>query len=1232
MLFRHPSRWSRKNFGCRCRSLIGVVFFGGASLLVILWPQPVHAVVLWSELESVLVQTNGAGTDLLGGAVKRDDASADSLYFKFQVDPLSDETTEPYFAALELFEGDTERLSIGNAWDAWGYSAFFNTEGMSVTNSAGPYMDLRSARPSNPAGGSGSYELPRRGVPVTILFKIQYVPGGDDLVTVWLNPDLGPGANEAQQSDSLSRRFNANASFDELRLRHGGQGGGWIFSDLAIATAFNDFADTSGARLVRDESEFVRSGRSLHFRSWSSESGLPDSPLRALAQTADGYLWLAGHDSLARFDGLRFTPVKLSLATNAGFKIILGDRHGGLWLGTDGAGLIHLANGQITSLTTNENLPSNVITALAEDNAGRVWIGTANGLARWQQGKVIPLPSKNSDGGAVVALAADAADRMWVGVKDRGLFHADGEKMSSVVTGEPADIRAAFADRIGRLWLVTGGNTVLCRSQKNWQTIRLPARPGRTENFVFAEEADGTIWLLAGGNLFQFADGKFSLVPAESQLAGNTLSALFADRQGKIWAATDEALNLLQRKSLFFLGQNEGLGFGPIQGLAQVSPGVVWAARSGDGIYRWDGRGFSRLKAAGLSAHNLRANALLVARDATCWVATSGGLLRYKDPIAAADEAGWFELPGSDILSLAETADGSLLAGTREGKLWRLEQGVWRQENFPAMTNAILAINTETDGGIWLGTDGRGLIHLSNDTANFFGKTSGLPSETIRAIFRDSRQTLWLGTAGGGLVRWDSGRAGPIISTGAGLPGETVSQILEDAGGRLWLGTSRGIAGVSRQQLDEFAAGKIAAVAPRMFDHASGMEAEDCTGGYCPAGLRTASGLLWFATGKGVAVIAPQTLPPESPPPPAIVEEVLVDGVPLAAGKAASPIHIPPGRHRLEFHFTGLDFEAPEEMRFRYRLVGWDADWVSVGNTRSAVYNFVPPGEYTFQVAARNRAGLWTAEGASLKLILERHFWQSGWFLGLTGMALLVLVGGTVRFVERQKAKARLKRVEQERVLEQERTRIARDLHDEMGAKLCRISFLSEHARRDGAPATEIREQIKSISDDSREVLHSLDEIVWAVNPQNDTLEHAVSYLAQYAQEYFAMTGVECELVVPAQVPPYPVSSQVRHHLFLAVREALANILKHSGATRARITMSVTPAGFEILVADNGTGFAVAQKADAHADAEGTHDGLRNMVKRFADAGGRCRIESAPGAGTTVNFLLPLKPSTSHPS
>jgi signal transduction histidine kinase len=214
-------------------------------------------------------------------------------------------------------------------------------------------------------------------------------------------------------------------------------------------------------------------------------------------------------------------------------------------------------------------------------------------------------------------------------------------------------------------------------------------------------------------------------------------------------------------------------------------------------------------------------------------------------------------------------------------------------------------------------------------------------------------------------------------------------------------------------------------------------------------------------------------------------------------------------------------------------------------------------------------------------------------------------------------------------LLERERTRIAQDLHDMMGAKLCRISFLSENARRYQEVPAELRDQITSMSDDSREVLQSLDEIVWAVNPQNDTLEHLASYLGQYAQEYFRRTGIDCELVIPPRLPVAPLSSQSRHHLFLAMHEALTNILKHSGATRARIAMACRGTDFEIAVSDNGRGFDSASGAvNGPGSSSGFGNGLGNMRRRLAELGGRCRVESHPGKGTTVWLEVSLNGAT----
>jgi signal transduction histidine kinase len=507
-------------------------------------------------------------------------------------------------------------------------------------------------------------------------------------------------------------------------------------------------------------------------------------------------------------------------------------------------------------------------------------------------------------------------------------------------------------------------------------------------------------------------------------------------------------------------------------------------------------------------------------------------------------------------------------------------------------------------------------------------------------LYLDTLHTLWIGTAGGGLNWLKSGQI-TRFTTREGLPDNTVSQILEDAAGRLWMGGNRGIACVNKRALQNLASGGITTLYPQVYGLAEGMPSEECTSGFFPAALRSKSGLLWFSTTKGVVSIdASHYLPAESSPR-VMLEQVLVDGEPVAelpAGDAggspelapaADPnrLNIPPGRHRLELLYTGLGFDSPEQTRFRYRLEGLDTDWTDAGTRRVALYNYVPPGNYRFRVTGCDSEGVWTDKGADLALNVARHFWQMGWVLALASLGLTVSAAGTVRMWEKRKSQRRLKRLEQERALERERTRIAQDLHDEMGAKLCRISFLSEHARRIDHLPTELQQQISSISDASREVLHSLDEIVWAVNPQNDSLEHLASYIGQYAQDYFQMTGIDCELDIPAELPRHPLSSQARHHLFLAVHEAFTNILKHSGASHARVSVTCSTSQFEIVAADDGKGFVppLMPSGEENSSAD-SGDGLRNMQRRLDAIGGSCRVESQPGQGTTIRFLIPLNP------
>jgi ligand-binding sensor domain-containing protein/signal transduction histidine kinase len=1223
-----------------CRSLT----FGLMTLVMLAWTDSSQAVLLWSDLGATQVHETGPGADILGGVLRRNSSSTDTLYFKFHVDPLSDASTEKYFAAFQLFEGNHERLAMGNALEAFAYGAF-STGQTGQSNRVVEYIDLKSSQPE--PSGIGTffiYELVHSGIERTIVFKVQYVAGGDDLVTVWLDPDLRPGASETNQPPSLTTQFKANASFDQIHLRHGGGGAGWIFSEMAIATSFDDFVNGNRSTTETGSPGIGYGEVPFTFRSWQREQGLPENYVRALAQTRDGYLWVGSDDGVSRFDGVSFFSLGLQEGFQSGpVKVLFGDSRGALWIGSEGGGLNCWQGGKLTAFTVRGGLPSDSITALAEDNQGRLWVGTQAGLVILQNGRFTTLSGAEIfSGKPVTTLFRDHKNKMWVGAFGAGVFSYSGDKFTQLqypsLDSLLQDPHCLLVDQAERIWIGAGDAFVLCREGDQWRRFGMPRHLATHYISSLAEEPDGTVWAgSVGEGLFQFKFGKLVAINASSGLSDNLVESLLMDREGKLWVGTHGGLNRISPRNLSVLSHNEGLGYGSVQGLAEVQPGVIWAAVPNEGVYCWDGQKFRRLMLGGLSSQDPRVGALLLTRDGSCWVGGAGGLLQFKNPLAAETEGGMPALTNLSISALGQDLKGGVWAGTREGELWHLSNGKWQAQTNCPHGHAITAIVSDADGALWIGTEGDGLYRFDEEASVQCEKVSGLPSGWIRTLCLDSQRTLWIGTAGGGLSRLQDKHIATFTMR-EGLPDNTISQIFEDDDGNLWLGGNRGIARVKKLDFDDLVAHKIPAVYPLVYSRADGMLSEECSGGFSPAGLRSKNGLLWFPTLKGIVVIDPHHAV-SSPTPAVVLEQTLVDGVPEipVLGRNASivmtghetgesPIEslsLAPGKHVLEFRYTGLSFDTPDRVRFRYRLEGLDQDWVEAGTRRVAFYSFVPPGTYRFRVIACNGDGIWNENGASLSLTVRRHYWQSWWFIGMLSLGVITMVAGCVRVVEKRRLQQHLKRLEQERVLERERTRIAQDLHDIMGAKLCRISFLSEHARRCEVVTVEHQEEMRSISDDSREVLQSLDEMVWAVNPQNDTLDHLMSYVGQYAQEYFRKTGIEFDLKIPERVPVQPLSSQSRHHLFLAVQEALANILKHSGATRASIAMVCRSTDFEINISDNGIGFdPVSIESNSPSSAAGFCNGLGNMRRRLGELSGHCVIESRTGHGTTIQFVL----------
>ena len=371
--------------------------------------------------------------------------------------------------------------------------------------------------------------------------------------------------------------------------------------------------------------------------------------------------------------------------------------------------------------------------------------------------------------------------------------------------------------------------------------------------------------------------------------------------------------------------------------------------------------------------------------------------------------------------------------------------------------------------------------------------------------------------------------------------------------------------------------------------------------------------------------------------PPVVIEELLVDsksverdarGTRASQSSGAPVFEIPAGRQRFEVRYTALSYAAPEKVRFQYRLEGLERDWVEAGTRRVAEYSYLPPGHYTFRVIACNNDEVWNETGASLAFAVLPAYYQTWWFRSSAVLAGAAAVGFGVLSVSRRRVRARVEQLERQRAIERERARIARDIHDDLGASLTRITMLSQtvHSELEGQP--QAAADVDRIYGTARELTRAMDEIVWAVNPKHDTLDSLVTYLGRFAQNFLSTAGIRCRLDVPLHLPAWTVTAEIRHNVFLALKEALHNVVKHAHASEVRISLDLLADGFVLLVADNGCGFDLnggPRPSSPDAARLSSGYGLSNMRKRLEEIGGRCDWDTAPGEGTRLKLQVTIK-------
>jgi len=961
---------------------------------------------------------------------------------------------------------------------------------------------------------------------------------------------------------------------------------------------------------------------------WTTQKGLPESSVFSILQTRDGYLWVGTGYGLARFDGIHFKTFDETDAPGlSSGKIVklFEDSRANLWIGTGMAGIFVVSKeGKITSLIQAGTGLSGRLVNICEDPSGAIWLSTANGrLSRYRDARLERIVDDCN------GLVADNSGVIWVGAPDKRTGQGSLIGLGPIIPTPVPALQVAYEVPVGRLdYLLASKKGGYWRLSANYvqkyQQDRLERDFGsyqwRWEDLAAACEDDAGNIIIAtyGSGVFWLNfEGKFIKVEG---LPSSYIFSLCMDREGSLWVGTDgRGLNRVRRQIFDSLAQTRGLA---VTSVSTDKEGGLWVGINNGGVNYWkDGTLREYRKEQGLSDAYVKS--VLADRAGNVWVGTLYGKLFQLRGNQFTNVESWPTIdPGVAVIH--QDRQGLVWFGTGQGLICRDPRKLFTNRD-GLSSNTIQALADDAAGNLWIGTDA-GLNVFRGGQISSLHKTNGLPSEDIRSLYVDSDDVLWVGTASG-LARYDGTKWTRYLKE-TGLLSNPVGYLMEDSEHYLWLGTLAGLVRVNKNELNDFARGSIHTIASRAYGVEDGLPTSQCSAGSQPAAAVTAEGTLWFPTIQGLVSVRPDQIRPNTNPPPVRIEVVKVHGKLQNSNnfRATPPmaITIRPREEGLEIDYTSLNLAAPERARFRHRLalIGHEAAWWEAGNVRVAQYSTLPPGEYQFQVTACNEDGIWNLTGSSLAVSVLPPFWRTSWFIILTTLCLLGMVVGLVHYASTQRLQRQVGLLRQQEVLEKERARIARDLHDQLGANLTQVALLGEMVETDKEEPDEVESHARQISSTARETTRALDEIVWTVNPSNDTLDGLINYLCKYAQEYLALAGLRYRLEVPPQLPATPISPELRHNVFLAAKEAINNVVKHSEASSAWMRLRLEPEQFILEIEDNGRGLAEGSQKKGRS-------GLGNMRKRMEDIQGK--FEAGPGSegGTRVRLVAPLRAAAS---
>lgn len=1009
------------------------------------------------------------------------------------------------------------------------------------------------------------------------------------------------------------------------------------------------------------------SAKDYSFKTWNTGNGLPQNSVLGMAQTPDGYLWIATQDGLARFDGLRF---------------------------------------KIFQRSNTPELPTNRLAWLTTDDVGRLWIfpETSQQLVLYENGSFRAfdrgvdydfdgIPENWTEGDATVfsakgidfvyrdghftrrpavamkrEIGVDADDTIWIDDDENyysitgtvAAIHSRGESNPLTRgTTRPVTTYIGFGEQQvqGRLT-----KTGYVRDKDSfWFFVDGPKgrtlarfRRGKLDlsNFIYTQvvnmllDRSGNLWMgLLEKGIFRvnapsmgsddITHLQIDQITWNEGLLGNTVNRLFKDRSENLWIGGYDGLQLLKDDPVVnVISTRDGLPSVNIYAVAQGPSGSIWFGAWGvpGWAVRYDN---GSVKSLGLALPS----AITFDSSGNPIFAANGRLWKINEErieellIPAFSRAGFnmtadgqttlpdttkdhlYERPVGEISFLNTDSSGSFWVGGAEGLL-RYHDGQIRRfgmdDGLPS--DSMVAFLQTKSGQIWVGTTG-GLAWLDGEHFTSFRKADGLGGEFVRSLYEDKDGVLWVGTYDSGIIRYKDGQFRTIAKKN-GLFSDGVFCILEDDDGWLWMNSNQGIHRARRQDLNDVADGRISTVVSIGYGTEDGLRNVEGNGGKQPAGLRSTDGRLWFPTAGGLAVVDPKRVHRDEQAPNVLIEEIKVDQKDLPTH--TEQVVLAPGQTALEINYTGIKFNNAERLRFRYRLEGLDDGWTEAGTRRTAYFSHLPFGDYTFRVLAANRDGVWNEQGASIRVVIERPYYRTYWFYAIAAFLIAGFVG-LVYFarVSQLRSVAEARELYARQLLEsqeRERSRLAMELHDSLGQSLVVIRNRAllgiNKDKNEGA----MLEQLHEISDAAASALQETREIAHTLHPYQIEALGLTTALNSLIDKF--QNSSEIEFSVDIDSKPIDVPHDMAIAVYRIAQEWLTNVVKHSSANKVTIGLHSDDSKLALDISDNGTGF------DPQTVKKGL--GLKGMEERARMIGASLNILSTPGAGCGIKLIVDL--------